>query len=121
MDAHITQRVHATATVAGYNHRAGGGIDPEIAAVLVEPRCVVYGHPRSSKNSFPLGGENIGFVKQGRIGHDLTRSAQLFAQSGDAGRKIHRQGSADSFVESNTQSDRTTQPRQRVCSGISIH
>jgi hypothetical protein len=90
VNADIAQRMQAAVAIAGYDHRAGGGIEPKIAAVLVEPCRVIYGHPRSGKDPFALGGEDIGFVKQGRIGHNVARSAQLLAESGDAGRKIHR-------------------------------
>ena len=89
MDADIAQGVHA-AGVAGYEHRAGGSVEAEKPAFCAETRRMVYGHPGPSKDPLPLGGKHIRIVKQGRVGHNLARAAQLLAQSGNTGRKIHR-------------------------------
>src|SRR5262249_45381097 len=80
----------AAIAVTGDDDRARGTIDAEIAAILVEPRRVVCRHPRPGEDSLALGGEDIGSVKQGRIGRDIVPPAQLVAASGLAGRKIHR-------------------------------
>ena len=92
MDADIAQRMQAAVAVAGDDHRAGGGIDPEIAAVLVETCRVIHRHPRSGKDPLTLGGEDVGLVKEGRIGRDFARPAQLLTHSSNAGRKVHQEG-----------------------------
>ena len=67
-----------------------GGVEAEKPAFFAEASRVVYGHPRPSKDPFTLGGEDIRIVKKGGVGHNLARAAQLLAQSGNTGRKIHR-------------------------------
>ncbi len=89
MDADIAQRVQAAFAVARHDDRAAVGIEPEVAAGIGEPRHVVCGHPWSGKDPLPFGGEDRGFVKQSRIRRNLAVLAKLFAESSNAGWKVH--------------------------------
>jgi hypothetical protein len=89
MDADVAQRMKATTTLAGHDHRARGGIAPEKIGIRGEARLVINGYQGPRKNSLPLGGEHIRVAKQGRIGRNIGSSAELFTEGDNTGRKIH--------------------------------
>src|SRR6516162_2499302 len=90
MNADIAQRMQVTPAVTSHDDRAAVGVEPEVAAILGQSRHVVCRYPGSGKNALALGGKDAGFAEQSGIGHDLARAVELFAESGDAGWKIHR-------------------------------
>ena len=95
MDADIAQRVQAALAVASHQQRAGGGVEPEIAAIVAEPGLVVGSDPSAHEDSVSLGGEYIRATQQLRVGDYRVDTTEPLADRGDAFRKIHW-GFADS-------------------------
>src|SRR5262249_32706188 len=95
MDAHIAQGVKPALAVAGHDDRSRRGVEAKEIPRQGEPRLMIGGEKRPQEDPLPLGGKDVRIAEEGRIGRDLAGSTELFSESGDADRKIHRRVRCD--------------------------